>query len=478
MSAPRRWWRGASFRFAALYALLFSASMAALGAFVYWSSVDVIERQVADTVQAELRGLAEQYAEEGLPRLLEVIEQRSAPGGDTDNVYLLVSPNLQRIAGNLQSWPEAAQPDGEWLRLRLYRTFEGTEQVLVGARAFELRGGFRLLVGRDMAARESLLRTILEAIGWGLAAALLLGALGGWLLGRYLLSRVETVSRTSRRIVDGDLSQRVPLSGTGDAFDRLADNLNRMLTRIETLMTGMRVVTDSLSHDLRSPLTRLRSRIEMALREHDALYSERSPGQTPEGAQASADRQVLEQALADVETIRGTFDSLIAIAEAEAGVTRVAFQRVDLAELVAELGELYEPLAEESQCRLQVTLDGPVAIKGHRQLLAQALSNLLDNALKYGCDGDEIRIALVRRNGSADLTISDRGPGIPATARESVLKRFVRLDESRSRPGSGLGLSLVAAVAKLHDSRLALEDNEPGLRVVWSFRTADDQSGS
>lgn len=462
MSAARRWWRGASFRFAVLYALLFASSMAALGSFVYWSSVEVIERQVADTVQAELRGLAEQYAVQGLPRLLEVIEQRSAPGGDTDNVYLLVGPGLRRLAGNLQSWPAAAEPDGEWLQLKLFRTLEHTEPVLVGARAFELRGGFRLLVGRDMQARESLRRTILEAIAWGLGAALLLGAFGGWLLGRYLFGKVETVSRTSRRIVDGDLSQRVPLSGTGDAFDRLAENLNSMLARIETLMTGMRVVTDSLAHDLRSPLTRLRSRIEMALREHDGLAPEQRPRAEPDG-----DRQVLEQALSDVETIRGTFDSLIAIAEAEAGVARVAFERVDLAELVAELGELYEPLAEESACRLVVSVEGAAAIAGHRQLLAQALSNLLDNALKYGCAGGEIELALVRRGDTAEISVSDRGPGVPAEAREAVLKRFVRLDESRSRPGSGLGLSLVAAVAKLHHATLELQDNGPGLRVVW-----------
>lgn len=463
MSAARRWWRGASFRFAVLYTLLFATSMAALGSFVYWSSVEVIERQVADTVQAELRGLAEQYAVQGLPRLLEVIEQRSAPGGDTDNVYLLVGPGLRRLAGNLQSWPVAAEPDGEWLRLKLFRTLEHTEPVLVGARAFELRGGFRLLVGRDMQARESLRRTILEAIAWGLGAALLLGAFGGWALGRYLFGKVETVSRTSRRIVEGDLSQRVPLSGTGDAFDRLAENLNSMLERIETLMTGMRVVTDSLAHDLRSPLTRLRSRIEMALREHDGLHRDEGD---------DADRQVLEQAMADVETIRGTFDSLIAIAEAEAGVTRVAFQPVDLAELVAELGELYEPLAEESACRLVVSIGGAATILGHRQLLAQALSNLLDNALKYGCAGGEIELALARRGDSAELSVSDRGSGIPAEAREAVLKRFVRLDESRSQPGSGLGLSLVAAVAKLHQGALELQDNAPGLRVVWRFACA------
>lgn len=467
MTTPRRWWRGASFRFAALYALLFATSMAALGAFVYWSSIDVIERQVADTVQAELRGLAEQYAEQGLPRLREVIEQRSAPGGDTDNVYLLVGPGGRRLAGNLSTWPERARPDGEWLRLELYRTLEHTEPVEVGARAFELRGGARLLVGRDLGAREALRRTILEAVAWGLGGALLLGALGGWLLGRYLLSRVETVSRTSRRIVDGDLTQRVPLTGTGDAFDRLADNLNRMLARIETLMTGMRVVTDSLAHDLRSPLTRLRSRLEMALREHDLEHPEKP------GGLGDADRQVLEQALSDVETIRGTFDSLIAIAEAEAGITRVGLARVGLDELVAELGELYEPLAEESHCRLVAEVAEPLAIAGHRQLLAQAISNLLDNALKYGCDGGEIHLVLAREDDRAVLSVADRGPGIPESARAAVLQRFVRLDESRSLPGSGLGLALAAAVAKLHESTFELQDNAPGLRVVWRFELAE-----
>lgn len=465
MKAARRWWRGASFRFAILYALLFSASMAIVGSFVYWSSVDVIERQVANTVQAELRGLAEQYAERGLPRLVEVVSQRSAPGGDTDNVYLLVSPNNQRLAGNLLSWPETAQPDGEWLRLELYRTLERPEPVLVGGRAFALRGGYRLLVGRDMGARETLRRRILEALGSGLAGALVLGAFGGWLLGRYLLRRVETVSQTSRRIVDGDLGQRVPLTGSGDAFDRLAESLNRMLVRIETLMTGMRVVTDSLAHDLRSPLTRLTSRIELALREHHS-----TPDQGPAGAEKH--RQVLEQALTDVETIRGTFDSLIAIAEAEAGVTRGSFAEVDLDQLARELCELYEPLAEDSRCRLRLESAGHLTIHGHRQLLAQALSNLIENALKYGAAGGVIVIGLARRDDAVELSVADHGPGIPAGARQTVLQRFARLDESRSRPGSGLGLSLAAAVAKLHDSRFELRDNQPGLKVVWTFKAA------
>lgn len=455
--------RSASLRFALLYTLLFGLSVLLLFGVVYGSTLTLIERQVAETVGAELRGLADQYRTEGINGLLAAVNRRSGLDGATESIYLLADAEAQPLAGNLGSWPAEAVPDGEWLRLTLYRSGNRDEPILVGARSFVLPGGYHLLVGRDLRARTRLRDTLLTALGWALAATLALGLGGGMLLSRYMLRRIEAVNATSRRIMQGDLSHRVPLEGRGHEFDQLGESLNSMLERIEQLMTGMRLVTDSLAHDLRSPLTRLKGRLELTLRS----------GREPEDY-----RQSLEQAIVEIDTIQSTFNALIAIAEAESGVSRANREALDLAALAGDVAELYQPLAEDAGLRLAVELDGPAPIVGQRQLLAQAISNLLDNAIKYSPAGGTVT---VRVAGSAEeilCCVADQGPGIPAEERAHVLERFVRLDSSRSQPGSGLGLSLVAAVAKLHESRLTLEDNgpgqdgAPGLRIVWRFAPA------
>jgi signal transduction histidine kinase len=282
---------------------------------------------------------------------------------------------------------------------------------------------------------------------------LLFGLVGGALIGRYSLRRVDAVRTTGEEIINGDLSRRVPLSGSGDEFDRLAATINEMLDRIDTLMTGMRLVTDSLAHDLRSPLTRAKSGIELALRQdHDA----------------QSYKQALEQTGTELETILRTFEALINIARAEAGVNRLALSSLDLSALVSDVIEVYQPIAENAGLCMSSEIAPDIAIVGHRQLLGQAIANLLDNAIKFSPAGGRIQISV--EGGSAPrLTVRDAGPGIPAPERDRVLQRFVRLDHSRGTPGSGLGLSLVAAVAKLHGARLELLDNEPGLVVTLEF---------
>lgn len=452
--------RSATFRFALAYAGLFGISMLLLFGGLYWSTTALIERQVADTVAAELRALADRYRDEGLGGLQLAVGQRSAGGSEPESVYLLADAALRPLAGNLRDWPEDALPDGSWTQLRLYRRDREGGPILVGARAFQLPDGSRLLVGRDLEARRRFQATLLRNLAIGLGVTLTIALVGGVLVGRRLLRRVDAVAETSRRIMDGDLTQRVPRGRSGDEFDRLAESLNRMLERIEALMGGMRLVTDSLAHDLRSPLTRLKGRIELTLL---------GP------ADPETYRQALEQALAEIDTIQSTFNALLAIAEAEAGAARGRLEPLSLRELVTDVAELYQPVAEEAGASLTLGRLEEARVPGHRQLLAQALANLLDNAVKYGGPGGAIELALLRRNGEAELQVRDHGPGIPEAARERVLERFVRLDTARSQPGSGLGLSLVAAVARLHESRLTLEAADPGLRVRWSFtRLAGD----
>jgi signal transduction histidine kinase len=446
------------FRIALLYLLLLGATLAVLLGFIYWSTAGLIERQTDETVQAEIRGLAEQYHEEGLVRLMEVIARRSGPEGAPENVYLLTGPGLQPLAGNLTGWPRDAVAQDGWMEVSLGRQNDpsGTPHIIRG-RAFELAGGYHLFVGRDTVERGDFRGIVAGALAWSVLPALLLGLVGGALIARYSLSRVDAVRAASEDIVRGDLSRRVPLTGSGDEFDRLAATINAMLARIETLMGGMRLVTDSLAHDLRSPLTRARSAIEMALRRHE---------------DAASYRQALEQTAAELETILRTFEALINIAQAEAGLNRLTLTELDLSALTQDLLEVYQPIAEEAGLELSGEIATNIRIRGHRQLLGQALANLLDNAVKYSPAAGCIVLTLAASEQGATLSIADNGPGIPEEQRERVLQRFVRLDDSRGTPGSGLGLSLVAAVAKLHDVDLELLDNQPGLKVALAFPQA------
>lgn len=451
----RRLLQTSIFRIALLYLLLLGVTLAVLLGFIYWSTAGLIERQTDETVQAEIRGLAEQYSNEGLVRLMEVIARRSGPEGAPENVYLLTGPRLQPLAGNLTGWPRDAIAQDGWMEVSLGRQDDpsGKPHIIRG-RAFELAGGYHLFVGRDTVERGDFRSIVAGALAWSVLPALLLGLVGGALIARYSLSRVDAVRAASEDIVRGDLSRRVPLTGSGDEFDRLAATINHMLARIETLMGGMRLVTDSLAHDLRSPLTRARSAIEMALRQHD---------------DAKTYREALEHTAAELETILRTFEALINIAQAEAGLNRLTLAELDLSALCQDLLEVYQPIAEEAGLELSGEMAPGIVLHGHRQLLGQALANLLDNAIKYSAPGGRVALTLAASETAVTLAVADNGPGIPEEQRERVLQRFVRLDASRGTPGSGLGLSLVAAVAKLHDVRLDLADNAPGLKVTLSF---------
>lgn len=455
--------RTSAFRLTLLYAAVFGASVLILLAFVYWSTVAVIERQVADTIEAEIRGLAEQYAEGGVGGLVEIVRQRAGPDGDDDNVYLLTDRLLAPLAGNLAAWPQAVDREGGWVEITLRRVTDGgVVPHQVRARTFELAGGYRLLVGRDMYERRRFRDTVVQALVWSLAATLALGLAGGIFVSRRMLSRVDDISRTTARIIRGDFSGRVERRGSGDEFDRLAGSVNVMLERIERLMSGMKLATDSLAHDLRGPLTRLRGRIELALRRP---------------ADAAKDRDALADVLAEADAALAVFENLLKIATAEAGVTAADFAPVDLAALAGDAVDLYEPVAEEKAVVLELSAASAPSISGQADLLAQAVTNLLDNAVTHTPPAGKIVVSVDADGTGVALTVADSGPGIPEAERAHVLERFVRLTPGRGGRGAGLGLSLVAAVAKLHRAELTLADNNPGLRVRLRFLLpgADDR---
>jgi signal transduction histidine kinase len=450
--------RSSTFRLALFYMAPFGILVVILFGFLYIGTVELIDAQTNATIEAEVRGLSEQYNGRGLGRLIEVIAERSGANGEKGSVYLLTGPDLTPLAGNLKSWPADAVQQGDWLSFTVQRRAgDDITTHEIRARPFRLAGGFRLLVGRDMAERREFQLAIAETLAWALGITIVLGIAVALYLSRKLLRRVEAVAATSRTIVHGDLARRMPIEGSGDEFDHLSASLNDMLDQIEQLMTGMRAVADSMAHDLRSPLTRLKGRIEVALRR---------------GGDAAEYRKTLAATIVDTDAILGTFNALLSIAQAEVGAARDGMLPLALGRIARDAAELYEPLAEEKGIRFEQSVADGIAIVGHPQLLAQSVANLLDNAVKYTPAGGTISLSLEDAGARAELRVADSGPGIEEKDRARVLERFVRLDVSRTTPGSGLGLSLVAAVAKLHRARLTLEDNAPGLKVTLAFEKA------
>jgi signal transduction histidine kinase len=437
-----------TFRLALIYLALFGVSALALLGFLYVRTAVVMEQQTEETIDAEIIGLKEQYQTRGLPGLLQVIERRSAANPNRASVYVLTNAFGDPIAGNLDRWPPGEAGPDNWLSFEIDVSDGDAVKVHRAlGQLFLLPGDFRLLVGRDIESLHKTQALMQKAIGWGIGLTLFLGLAGGFLMSRGMLSRIDAINRTTRRIMAGDLSQRISLKGSRDEFDVLAGNLNAMLDQIERLLQGMREVTDNIAHDLRTPLSRMRSRIEVALLAN------------PDRAEA---RMLLEQTLADADAMIQSFNALLSIARVEAGSERAAFEPVDLSEVCGDVADLYGPLAEEKGLTFTRACPPGLVLHGNRHLLAQALANLLDNAIKYTPAGG--RVTLSGFPGPV-ITVADSGPGIPAAERERVLERFVRLDGDRSTPGNGLGLSLVSAVAKLHGATLRLEDNHPGLRV-------------
>lgn len=438
---------------------LFAGSVLILLGFIYWSTVSYMGRQTDAIIEAEIAGLAERYRVSGLPGLTSLIAERLSRKPTGSSIYLLTDRGFKPLVGNLNGWPAVPETADGWLVFQLEdETVKDGQLHRARARSFQLRGGFHLLVGRDMHELEEIQRLIVRTLIWGLVITVILALAGGTMMTRSMARRIETINETSREIMAGDLTRRIPTEGTGDDFDKLTDNLNTMLDRIETLMEDVRRVSDSIAHDLRTPLARLRNRLEFLKMQN---------------ADSAELRESVEQAVSEADGLLSTFNALLRIARIESNGHHGGFTEVDLELLVRDVVELYEPLAEDKRQCFSTQLTAGVHTHVDRDLLFQAIANLIDNAIKYTPSGGMIEVTMHTGTNGTRLSIADSGPGIPVTARAKVFERFYRLDTSRTTPGSGLGLSLVGAVAKLHHIEIRLEDNQPGLRVVMQIPNAE-----
>jgi signal transduction histidine kinase len=434
------------------YVVLFGVSVSVLTLFFYWSTIGVVVRETDATLKSEITGLAEQYIEHGLDRLLNVIAHRIRTDETGDMLYLFATPDNRPLAGNLAAWPEV-EPDAEgWIEF--VHTRADGRAVPARARVYLLRDGLHLLVGRNIAQIQQLKAVFNHAFMIGVGLVLVLAAFGGLFLSSRVLNRIAAFTGVTTEIVDGRLDRRVATRGTGDEFDVLAQQINVMLDRLEGLVGTVRHVSDNIAHDLRTPLTRLRNRIEMAARA------------APAGL-----REELELSVEDADQLLATFSALLRIARIESGSYDAEFETVALDRLVDDALELYQGVAEARAIRLAADCEPGSTLAGDRNLLFQAIANLLDNALKFAPDASTVNVGVHREPGAIRVQVADAGPGIPAGERERVTQRFARLDQSRSLPGSGLGLSLVKAVAELHRGTLELSDNAPGLRVSLRLPT-------
>ncbi|MCO6419733.1 HAMP domain-containing histidine kinase [Siccirubricoccus sp. KC 17139] len=413
----------------------------ALSAVAWWATTRFALQQIAAEVERDT-GVLLQSAQLGGPRGLALaIEARIAADASGTQYFLLAAPNGTHLAGNLARAPRG--PGWETLALERPAPAPPGELLAFGT---PLPGGAFLTVARDIAPVRALEATLLGAAGWVGGAALLLGLAGGTLLGRSATRRAAAMETALARIELGEMTHRLPVTGSGDDYDRLAARINATLDRLAVLMTTLRQVTDDIAHDLRTPLNRLRQRLEAALRDGDAAAA-------------------IPAAIAEADHLLEIFAALLRIAQVEAGARRAGFAPCDLSVIAESVAEVYAPAAEERGQVLETAIAPGIACQGDRELLTQALANLLDNAVKHGREGGRLRLAL----GAESITVADDGPGIPPEERELVLRRFYRRDAARSTPGSGLGLALVAAVAELHGMALRLEDNAPGLRVVLAL---------
>ena len=450
--------RTTAFRLTLVYLFLFALFAASLLGYFAWNTRRLITEQITTTVNAEISEINDIYTRRGLHGLLLTMGNRALRPGA--NLYLVTAPNGQALAGNVGSLAPGVMATVGWSETA-YRRLDDQDNVDHRAlvHVTELTNGFRLLIGRDLEERRRLFGIVAKAAQWSILVVVVLGIGGGIFVARRVLRRIDAMTGTTQRIMAGDLSGRLPVGRSGDELDRLAENLNAMLERIEALMMGLKEVSDNIAHDLKTPLTRLRNRAEEALA--------RSSTETDY-------RAALERTIEESDGLIRTFNALLMIARAESGQARGNMDDFDAAEVAGGIHELYEPLAEDDGMTLQVKT-APSPIHGNRELISQALANLVENAIKYGkpaaqpigagaaAASKEIWIEARRQGDSVLLSVTDHGPGIPEADRKHAVERFVRLEASRTLPGSGLGLSLASAVATLHGGELRLGDAYPGL---------------
>jgi len=437
----------------------FGLIVSAILGYVYFSTVSYVRIRSDRSIVTEYSGLQTAYGRSGRDGLIALMQERIADKSFAESVYLLLDPLSTVLAGNLGAWPSTVTADSGWAEFRATGPLPNvTKPPLIRAMLGTFPGGDRLLVGRDISDLDGFTDQIKAAVISCVALIFVLAGVVTILVTRRTVGRIEQINATSRAIMLSGLDQRIPLRGTNDEWDRVAENLNLMLERIETLMGEVKQVSDNVAHDLRTPLTRMRGRLEKA------YHGPRSSGD---------DQALIGNTIADLDAVLRIFSSITRIAQIETQARKDGFRSVNLAEIAGEVVELYDAAAEPDGTRLAVVGDREVLVTGDRDLIFDAIANLVDNAIKHGRAGGHVVVACETLDGRPVVSIADDGPGIPADQREHVFKRFYRLEHSRYTPGNGLGLSLVAAVARLHGAHIEMFNNAPGLRLRLWFQAAD-----
>lgn len=462
-----RLFRTTAFRLAVIYATLFSALSAATLGFIYWSTRDQIESQVDARLRLETDYLINLYKSGALPELLDAIQRRNQIDTYGRFYYLASGENRPQEGAN-----EGLPIRVESVRSHSTQNMGDVADLPPGSpRAFnpvrvaetQLSNGLKLTIGHEISDEKALLDHTFALVVGATLLTLMFSLIGGLWIGTSVLRRIDSVSSTAADIMSGDLSQRLSVTERNDEFDEVSSKLNEMLNRIEDLMKSMQQVTNNVAHDLRSPLTRLRNRLEVTLLE------ERDP---------EAYRAAFEEAIGDADTLIGTFNAMLSIARLEAGIDSTEWTETPIGHLLEEIADLYIAVAEEEDLTLTADIRANPIYRCNRHLIGQAVTNLLDNAIKYTPHSGNVVLSISGDNDAFVITIADNGPGIPEQDRERVLERFVRLENERNSPGNGLGLSLVQAVVRIHGAELLLGDNNPGLMAQLKFKRQQKRADS
>ena len=447
-----------TFKLALIAIGTFGVIVSGIFAYVYLSTTSYVRSRSDRAILTESLNLHDAYERNGRDGLIDAIRRRMTYRSFADHVYLFVDPSLKQLAGNLTEWPSEPTPASGWTEFRGRTAVSTTASPpLVRGMVEIFPGGDRLLVGRDISDLDLFTGRIKFAVISSVILIFLLAGMASILVTRRTVGRIEQINATSRAIMQSGLDQRIPLRGSHDEWDRVAENLNLMLDRIETLMGEIKQVSDNVAHDLRTPLTRMRGRLETA-------YHGKRVGE--------ADQLLIGDTIADLDAVLRIFSSLTRIAQIEAQARKDAFRTVNVVEIAGEVVELYDAAAEQDGTRLTMVGDCEVQVTGDRDLIFDAIANLVDNAIKHGRNAGHVVVSIETTGSGAMISVADDGPGIPACECEHVFKRFYRLEQSRYTPGNGLGLSLVAAVARLHGARIEMRDNAPGLKVELWFSPA------
>jgi signal transduction histidine kinase len=447
--------RSWTFNLALIWIGVFGAIVIGLFVYVHQSTSSYLLGRSDRGISSQHAALRRAYEAQGRGGLIRAIEQSIADQRFEGGLYLLADPSFGAVAGNLPAWPAALRGTAGSESLSAQALKPGAENRPILRAEFEtLPDGYHLLVGRDVSDLDEFASRINAAFALVVLLILVLAVAAGVQVTRRTVGRIEAINTATRAIMQSGPGERIPIKGTRDEWDQLAENLNSMLGRIECLMREVRQVTDNVAHDLRTPLTRMRGRLEEAC---------------ARARNAEQDQVLIDDTLAELDGVLRMFSSLLRISQIENGSRRAQFRSVNLAQVAGEVVELFDAAAEESGGRLSLAADPQVSIAGDRDLLFDAICNLVDNAIKHGRHAGEVRVEVAHAERGCFVSVADDGPGIPAAERSNVLKHFYRLERSRSTPGNGLGLSVVDAVARLHGADMEMFDNSPGLRLRMRF---------